>query len=133
VPLDTLDSSAVAGQFAGAQKPIYVICQTGTRAAKACDQLNAAGVSDVFNVQGGTTAWESAGLPVQRGSSGRMSIERQVRILAGSLVLVGVILTLAVRPGFIVVPALIGAGLVFAGLTDTCGMGILLAKMPWNR
>lgn len=71
--------------------------------------------------------------PVTRSAVKVMSLERQVRIAAGSLVFIGVALGWFVHRGFFAVPAFVGAGLVFAGLTDFCGMGLLLAKMPWNR
>ena len=73
-----------------------------------------------------------AGLPVERGSSGVISLERQVRIGAGLLVLIGAMLAWLVHPYFLAIPLFIGAGLVFAGVTDHCGMAMLLAKMPWN-
>jgi rhodanese-related sulfurtransferase len=95
-------------------------------------RLVAAGVANVVNIEGGTLAWEEAGLPVVRGQK-MMSLERQVRIAAGALVLIGVILGWLVDPTFAGLAAFVGAGLVFAGLTDTCGMGMLLARMPWNR
>ena len=84
------------------------------------------------NVEGGTLAWEQAGLPVVRGKKA-MSLERQVRIAAGSLVVLGTALGAFVHPGFLGLSAFVGAGLVFAGVTDTCGMGMVLARMPWNR
>jgi len=84
------------------------------------------------NVEGGTLAWDQAGLPVTRGKK-MMSLERQVRIAAGSLVLIGVVLAWMVHPYLIRLSAFVGAGLVFAGITDTCGMGMLLARMPWNQ
>ena len=83
-------------------------------------------------VDGGTEAWEQAGLPVVRGR-GVIALDRQVRIAAGLLVLLGVGLSLLVHPAFVAVSAFVGAGLVFAGITDTCGMAMLLAKMPWNQ
>ena len=67
------------------------------------------------------------------GGSRVISLERQVRIAAGSLVLLGVALGLLVHPAFIGLAAFVGAGLVFAGVTDWCGMGLLLARMPWNQ
>jgi hypothetical protein len=73
-----------------------------------------------------------AGLPVFRGKKA-VSLERQVRIAAGSLVLLGSALGCFVDPAFIGLSAFIGAGLIFAGITDTCGMGIILARMPWNQ
>ena len=132
-PLDRLDPAAVMASRAGkADDPLYLICRSGTRARKACEAFQAAGFPNVVNVEGGTTAWERAGLPVIRGEK-VMSLERQVRIAAGSLVLLGVGLGVFAHPGFLGLAAFVGAGLVFAGITDTCGMGMLLARMPWNR
>jgi rhodanese-related sulfurtransferase len=98
----------------------------------ACDKLLAAGFTNVVNIEGGTLACEQAGLPVVRGQK-TISLERQVRIAAGSLVLIGVVLSLQVHPYWIGLSAFVGAGLVFAGITDTCGMGMILARMPWNQ
>jgi rhodanese-related sulfurtransferase len=84
------------------------------------------------SVDGGTQAWEAAGLPIVRGQK-TISLERQVRIAAGSLVVLGAVLGYFVHPYFIGLSAFVGAGLVFAGVTDTCGMGMLLARMPWNK
>ena len=131
VPLDRLDPQAVHSGDAPSTGPLYVVCRSGSRAAKACEQLAAAGV-DVVSIAGGTQAWEQAGLPVNRGKS-MISLERQVRIAAGSLVLVGVALGSLVHPALYGLAAFVGAGLVFAGVTDTCGMGMLLARMPWNQ
>jgi rhodanese-related sulfurtransferase len=133
VPLSGLDPAAVAGRRTGtAGQPLYVICRSGSRGRQACERFHAAGFTGVVNVDGGTVAWADAGLPVVRGRT-VMALERQVRIVAGSLVFVGSALGLLVHPGFLAVPAFVGAGLVFAGVTDTCGMGMLLARMPWNR
>jgi rhodanese-related sulfurtransferase len=133
VPLDELDAAAVAVGHRDADDPIYVICQAGQRAAKACQRLQEAGVTRVYSVEGGTVAWEQAGLPVVRGSGKVISLERQVRIGAGSLVLLGLTLAWTTHWGFLGIPAFVGAGLIFAGITDYCGMAMLLAKMPWNR
>jgi rhodanese-related sulfurtransferase len=133
VPLDRLDPAAVmTGRTAAANEPLYVICRSGGRAKQACDRFVAAGYSNVVCVEGGTLAWEQAGCEVVRGKKA-ISLERQVRIAAGSLVLVGAILALTVHTWFVGLSAFVGAGLVFAGITDTCGMGMLLAKMPWNQ
>jgi rhodanese-related sulfurtransferase len=133
VPLDSLDPAAVfAARGAGASEPLYVICRSGSRGRKACEMFLAAGFPNVVNVEGGTLAWESAGLAVVRGKRA-ISLDRQVRIAAGSLVFLGTALGAFLNPYFLILPAFIGAGLVFAGLTDTCGMGMLLARMPWNR
>jgi len=130
-PLDELDAAALARQE-GAQREVVVICRSGNRARKAADKLAAAGMTQVSLLEGGMQAWEAAGLPANRGRK-VMSLERQVRIAAGLLVLLGVILGVTIHPGFLGLSAFIGAGLVFAGITDWCGMGLLLARAPWNR
>lgn len=130
VPLDTLDPAALMkGRGDG---PLYVICATGGRSKTACDRLIAAGFPNVVHIEGGTLAWERAGLPIVRGKA-TISLERQVRIAAGSLVVIGTALGAFINPWFLLIPGFVGSGLIFAGLTDTCGMGTLLAKMPWNR
>jgi len=128
-PLDALDPKALAQAL---PRPIYLICRSGSRATKAAEQFVAAGISEVVVVEGGTAAWEKAGLPVVRGKK-CMSLERQVRLAAGTLVLTGVGLGWWVHPYLFGLSAFVGAGLVFAGITDWCGMGMLLSKMPWNR
>jgi rhodanese-related sulfurtransferase len=134
IPLDTLDPSAALGAACCKNgEPIYVVCQSGGRAARACDQFEKAGVANVYSIEGGTSAWEKMGLPVERGSTNVISLERQVRIGAGTLVLLGVILAWTIHPAFIGISAFVGAGLVFAGITDYCGMAMILGKMAWNR
>jgi rhodanese-related sulfurtransferase len=133
VPLDELDPRAIMEAEDGSKgESLYVICRSGSRGRQACERFQAAGYANVVNVEGGTLAWEQAGLPVVRGRRG-MSLERQVRIAAGSLVLLGTALGAFVHPALLGLAAFVGAGLVFAGVTDTCGMGLLLARMPWNR
>jgi rhodanese-related sulfurtransferase len=134
IPLDALDPKAVmADRNRSGDEPIFVICKSGGRSAKAVEKFRAAGFGNVISVEGGTSAWERAGLRVVRGTNKVISLERQVRIGAGSLVLLGVLLGWLVHPAFFALSALAGAGLVFAGVTDWCGMGMLLAKMPWNQ
>lgn len=133
VPLDQLDPLALMQARNGTQdEPLYVICQAGVRGEKACKKFHEAGYTNVINIEGGTQACAMAGLPVVRGAKA-ISLERQVRIAAGSLVLLGAVLTWSIHPAFIGLSAFVGAGLIFAGITDTCGMGMLLARMPWNR
>jgi rhodanese-related sulfurtransferase len=133
IPLDVLDPDAVMkGRNDSAGEPLYVICKSGTRGAKACQKFIDAGYSNVINVEGGTEAWVSAGLPVVRGGK-VMSLERQVRIVAGFVVLAGALLGIFVHPYFAGISAFVGAGLMFAGITDSCAMGMLIAKMPWNH
>lgn len=133
VPLDKLDAAALMQvRNAPAGEPLYVICRSGSRGQQACEKFHKAGFSNVVNVEGGTVACVEAGLPVVRGKKA-ISLERQVRIVAGSLVLLGAVLGWFVHPVFFGLSAFIGAGLVFAGVTDTCGMGLVLARMPWNQ
>jgi len=132
VPLDQLDAAKIAAERNGGGQPLFLICRSGSRGGQACEKFLAAGYPNIVNVEGGTQAWEQAGLPVIRGRK-IMSLERQVRIAAGSLVLIGALLGWFVHPAFIGLSAFVGAGLVFAGITDTCGMGMMLAKMPWNQ
>lgn len=133
IPLDQLDPAAVMqARGAGSTEPLYVVCKSGGRGGQACEKFAKAGFTNVVNVEGGTTACVAAGLPVVRGQKA-ISLERQVRIAAGSLVLLGVALSYLAHPYFIGLSAFVGAGLVFAGVTDTCGMGMMLARMPWNQ
>jgi rhodanese-related sulfurtransferase len=130
VPLDRIQPEALMP--GGQGEALYVICRSGNRGKQACQKLEAAGLN-VVNVEGGTLAWEAAGLPVVRGATKVISLERQVRIAAGFLVLVGAVLGMAVHPYFAGLSAFVGAGLMFSGITDTCGMAMLLARMPWNQ
>jgi hypothetical protein len=116
----------------GSGEALYVICRSGNRGKQACHKLETAGLNMV-NVEGGTLAWEAAGLPVIRGTRKVISLERQVRIAAGFLAIVGAVMAMVVHPYFAGLSAFIGAGLMFSGITDTCGMAMLLARMPWNQ
>ena len=133
VPLDQLDPAALMRARNGlAIEPLYVICRSGSRGQQACEQFLKAGFSNVVNIEGGTMACVEAGLPVVRGKKG-VSLERQVRIAAGSFVLLGAALGWFVHAAFIGISAFVGAGLVFAGITDTCRMSMVLERMPWNQ
>lgn len=133
VPLDRLDPQAIQSARNGTvDQPLYVICRSGSRGKQACEKLAAAGVTNAINVEGGTQACEAAGLPVVSGKKA-ISLERQVRIAAGALVVIGAALGFWVHPYWIGLSAFVGAGLMFAGITDTCGMAMLLARMPWNQ
>ena len=133
VPLNRLDPVALMqARNDSKDEPLYLICRSGSRGRQACEKFLAAGFPNVVNVEGGTLAWAECGLPVVRGQKA-ISLERQVRIAAGLLVLLGALLGWLVHPAFVGLAAFVGAGLVFAGITDTCGMGLLLARMPWNQ
>lgn len=132
IPLSSFDPEEVMKQRNGsAEEPLYVICNSGNRSSKACEKLVKAGFENIVNVEGGTAAWDQAGHPVVRGKK-VISLERQVRIAAGFLVLLGVGLSF-IHPYFLGISAFVGAGLMFAGITDTCGMAMMLARMPWNQ
>ena len=132
VPLDSLDPGAVREAPEGDDPRLHLICHSGSRARQAAEKLGAAGFDRVVLIEGGTQAWIDAGYPVVRGRKA-ISLERQVRIGAGSLVLLGIALGALVHPGLLGLSAFVGAGLVFAGVTDRCGMAAFLARMPWNR
>ena len=134
VPLDKLDPKTLLQQRRDSEgESLYVICKSGVRGSKACQKLLDSGLDQVFNVDGGTDAWVEAGLPVVRGKK-MMSLERQVRIAAGFIVLSGAVAAMVTKNIYVVgIPAFVGAGLMFAGITDTCAMGMLIAKMPWNQ
>lgn len=130
VPLDSL--SEHAAEIRATNEAIVLVCASGQRARKAETALAGAGMTQLHVLDGGMAAWSAARLPVVRGAE-RMSLERQVRIAAGGLAATGGALALFVNPLFAVVPALVGSGLVFAGVTNTCGMAMLLARLPYNR
>ena len=132
VPLDQLASRLDEVVAHAGGRRVVLVCRSGQRAQKALEILERRTDLRPEVLEGGVEAWERAGLPVVRGAE-VMSLERQVRIAAGSLVLVGVALGFLVHPGFFGLSGFVGAGLVFAGVTDTCGMGMLLARMPWNK
>ncbi len=133
IPLDELDCAAFLNQRSSADKPIYVLCQSGGRARKAIDKFQRAGFENCVLVEGGTQAWIDAGLPVNRGENKVLPLMRQVQITVGLVSATGAALALAVNPWFAVVPLVTGCGLLFAGLTGFCGLALVLAKMPWNR
>lgn len=134
VPLNTIDSQTIAAEVSRAgENTLYVICKAGGRGRQAVQKFHEAGVTNVVNVTGGTDAWVAAGLSVNRGRKA-VSLERQVRIAAGSIVFTGAVSAILTQNVYLAgIPAFVGAGLVFAGVTDTCAMGLLIARMPWNR
>ena len=136
-PLQELDSAAVKAyleqQGHDSSQPVYLLCASGQRAAKAGEQLQGDLDHQLVIVEGGMNALKQLGIDIAKGSGNIISLERQVRIAAGSLVVIGVILGFAVNPGFYGLSAFVGAGLVFAGVTDSCGMAMVLARMPWNN
>jgi rhodanese-related sulfurtransferase len=131
VPLDTLAEHAREIQ-SQVSVPIVLVCQSGSRARRAEETLKTAGMPQLHVLDGGMNAWQAAGLAVRR-TRVRVSLERQVRMAAGGLVAIGSLLALGLSPWFAVLPALIGSGLVFSGVTDTCTLGLLLGRLPYNQ
>ena len=114
-------------------KPVYLVCRSGNRAKQAAEKLMRGGFTDIHVVDGGMAAWVSAALPVVKGESKIWALERQVRFSAGFMVLAGTALGFLVTPYFFLLSGFVGAGLLFSAATDTCGMALMLARMPWNR
>ena len=112
--------------------PVVLVCQSGHRAGMTCELLKAHH-SGLVVLEGGTKAWLDADLPVVKTASTRLPLMRQVQIGAGSLILIGTLLSLLVNPAWIGLAMFAGAGLFVAGTTGFCGMAVLLEKMPWNR
>ncbi len=133
LPLDQLTIENVRTLLIGReQATVLLLCASGGRARTAGNKLATSGLKTLV-VLGGTNSCEQAGLPMEKEAGGMISIERQVRITAGAMVFTGVMLGTFVHPGFYGLSAFVGAGLVFAGVTDWCGMGLLIARAPWNR
>lgn len=128
MPLDRLDAERIRSQ----DHDWVLICRSGKRAENAQQHLQSSGCKAFKVLDGGVSAWEQAGLPVKRGAKS-VSLERQVRIAAGLLVLISVILGTWLHSAIYGLAAFVGAGLIFAGITDWCGMGMLLARAPWNQ
>ena len=144
MPLDELDAQKVM-ERRGLNKndDVYLLCRTGARATRAAQKFIDAGYTKVHVIEGGLTACEECGQELSgwvtqknQGMTSSLrfiSLERQVRIAAGSIAFIGSLLALLIHPLFVLIPLFVGAGLVFAGITDRCGMALLLAKAPWNK
>jgi rhodanese-related sulfurtransferase len=130
VPVNRLAEQASA--FTNSDAPIVLVCRSGQRAEHARAILQQAGALQLTVLDGGLEAWLADGHDVVRGRA-RMSLERQVRIAAGAMSGLGAVLALSVSPLFAVIPALVGGGLVFAGLSDTCAMASVLSRLPYNN
>jgi len=130
VPLDLLPEHA--RDLAALDHHVVLVCQSGARATKALEQLVAAGKSNLRLLQGGMSAWNASGAPVARRNDTRWAMDRQVRLVAGSVVLASVLASVAFPPARFLA-GFIGAGLTFSAVTNTCGMAMMLAKLPYNR
>jgi rhodanese-related sulfurtransferase len=130
VPLDQLDAAALRESLGGQR--CVVVCQSGMRARRAAEQLEAVGI-DAVVLDGGVAAWQQAGMPVERGASGGLPLQRQVFLVIGAMALAGGILALTVDPKWVWLSMFAGAGLLMAGATGFCPLALLMAKMPWNQ
>ena len=131
LPLSRLEEAELAVHQG---KPVLFHCRSGARTAGNADRLAAkAGLCEAYVVEGGLDAWKRAGLPVAEDRRQPIELMRQVQIAAGSMVVLGVLLGAFVTPGFYLLSGFVGAGLVFAGVTGTCGLARVLRMMPWNR
>ncbi|MEC4805235.1 MAG: rhodanese-like domain-containing protein [Jaaginema sp. PMC 1080.18] len=129
-PLSKFDPQAVANST---DKQVILYCQSGNRSNQAAQKMLAAGYSEVTQLQGGINAWKTADFEVNVNKNAPISIMRQVQIVAGSLVLIGTLLGAFVSPWFLILSGFVGAGLTFAGISNTCLMAHLLAKLPYNQ
>jgi rhodanese-related sulfurtransferase len=129
IPLDKIETAI---ERLKPIKTVYVHCQSGGRSSSACEILSNAGIN-VVNLEGGLSAWEDAGFDIEESGHHVIPIIRQVMIVAGTLVLIGVILGIYVNPWWYLLSGFMGAGLLFAGITGICSMTYILKYMPWNR
>jgi rhodanese-related sulfurtransferase len=129
IPMDEIESRLAD---LSPQTPIVMVCQSGKRASMT-RALLADRMPNLTVLTGGTSAWQQAGLSLVASTRSRWSLERQVRLGAGLLVLTGVILGFLVHRDWFYLAAFVGAGLIFAGTTNFCAMAHLLALLPWNR
>lgn len=132
LPLDSAELKSFINDNKNSDKVIYITCQKGSRGKSACSQLTSAGMQAV-NLEGGLQGWKDAGLSTVEGSTKVISMERQVRIAAGLFIVLGVLLAQIGFPSAIYLSAFVGLGLMFSGITDTCGMARVLSLLPWNN
>jgi rhodanese-related sulfurtransferase len=136
IPIEEVSAEAVLQHFKradlGHEETLSVTCEAGPRAQKAVERLQQAGLDNLTLVEGGTQGWKQAGLPM-RHCANAISLERQVQIAIGALLVMKVWLGFSVHELFFAIGAVIGAGLIVAGTTRWCGMAQLMARMPWNR
>lgn len=135
MPLSRFDAGQAAAQARPGQR-LVLHCRGGKRGQDACrmTEFPAAVGIEVFNLAGGIEAWKKAGLPVETNAAiSRISVMRQVQLTVGFGVLISCSLAWLVHPGFVGLAAFFGAGLMFAGVTGTCGLAAILSRMPWNR
>jgi rhodanese-related sulfurtransferase len=138
IPLDQLNpTDFMTQQGLSKDHEVYILCHSGQRARKAAQAFYNQGFENVYVVEGGLQACKQADYQILKNpcelGSPRIPLERQVRMGAGIMVLLGCLLTWLVHGFFLLIPLLVGMGLIYAGLTDRCGLGFVLSKAPWNQ
>ena len=136
LPVQTLSSEQLDEALSSnhsKSEAVYLLCQSGIRAEMAVKKLSSSGYNRFVIIEGGLNALKLAGMEIKSGQSKVISLERQVRIAAGAFTVLGVVLGSLVNPIYYTISAFVGLGLMFAGITNTCGMALALAKMPWNK
>ena len=132
IPLDELEDE-ITNEVSDKDTTLFLMCSCGNRSGKACEEMESMGYHNVISIEGGIIELKRLGMKIVEEQHHVISIERQVRIVAGSLVLLGLILGFWLHPGYFAIAAVMGYGLVFAGITDSCGLGLFIVKLPWNR
>ncbi len=131
VPLSTVTKSAIP---CCEGKKLVIHCRSGKRSTSACEKLLAEDPNlEVYNLEGGISAWGAAGHAVAASGKFFLPLDRQVQLTIGLGVLIGSLLAYFVSPLFFLLTGFFGAGLTFAGLTGFCGLAIVMARMPWNQ
>ncbi|MBD2152435.1 rhodanese-like domain-containing protein [Pseudanabaena sp. FACHB-1277] len=130
VPLSNFDPQQIS---LNSDKQLVLYCRSSNRSAQAAAKLIDAGFAEVTHLKGGIMAWRSQGMPIKANKNAPISIMRQVQITAGSLVFLGTVLSATVSPWFMLLTGFVGAGLMFAGISNTCAMANLLSMLPYNK
>lgn len=134
LPVQDLAEASFTKVLAGvaSDQPVYLLCQSGRRAVMAIEKLNGS-ARELIIVDGGINALKTCGVTLKQGECQVISLERQVRIAAGLFVVLGVVLGASIAPVFYGISAFVGCGLIYAGISDNCGMALVLSRMPWNK
>ncbi len=130
IPLGTLPSRA--GEI-DIDRPAVMICHSGKRSTDACEELHSLGYSKLHNLEGGMVAWKAGSHPTEKDQRAPWALDRQVRFAAGLLLLLGLLSASYIHHRFIWLTWAVAAGLLISSWLNWCGMGLLLAKMPWNQ
>lgn len=131
LPLGTVNKNALP-QVNG--KKLVIHCRSGKRSASACEKLLAEDPSlEVYNLEGGISAWGTAGHHIVSSGKFFLPLDRQVQLTIGLILITGSVLGYLFSPAWFLLTGLIGTGLTIAGLTGFCGLAMVMAKMPWNQ